>query len=214
MSTEKSLPQEYHYPAGTVLYREGDEGKEMYVLRSGRVELTKRLRSIEKRLGMMLPGDFFGELSIMCNMPRIATATVLEDANLLVIDSQVLEDMVVESPEITVRMFKKMAAKLAEAGVQIELLMHMDAESRLVHAVHRLTKGARVSEEGYRTCNINPRELALLTGLEEKVVKVNLERLVRADLIRKKKSGLAVAPNNRLDEYIEFLELKSRVQRR
>ena len=90
MSDGSKLPNEYHYPAGTVLFREGDEGKEMYVLRSGRVELTKKLRSMEKRLGIVLPGDFFGELSVICNIPRTATARVLEDASLMVIDPETL----------------------------------------------------------------------------------------------------------------------------
>ena len=59
-----------------MLFREGETGKEMFVLQSGKVAITKTVRDTEKILAMLGPGEFFGEMAIISNRPRNATATV------------------------------------------------------------------------------------------------------------------------------------------
>src|SRR5438105_12720146 len=81
------------FPAGTILFSEGDDGEEMYVIQSGRVQLTRMVRGREAHLATLPPGEFFGEMAIVNNQPRSATATVLEDAHLLVIDARTFEAM-------------------------------------------------------------------------------------------------------------------------
>ncbi len=75
------------FTAGTVLFREGDHGDKMYVVQSGRVRLTRRLRGEPQLLAVLPPGEFFGEMAIVNNRLRSATAEVIEDAQLLVLDS-------------------------------------------------------------------------------------------------------------------------------
>src|SRR5512144_2302711 len=87
-------------PAGLVLFREGDPGREMYVVHSGRVELTRRMGDRDAHLAFVPPGEFFGEMAILNNRPRSATATVVEDAWLLVIDARTFEAMIRAKAEI------------------------------------------------------------------------------------------------------------------
>src|SRR4029077_14447565 len=115
---------------GTVLFREGEPGKEMFVLQSGRVAISKKVRDVEKVLATLGPGEFFGEMSIISNKPRNASATVADDAKLLVIDPQTFESMIRGNSEIAVRLIKKLADRLSEADAQIENLMHADPTSR------------------------------------------------------------------------------------
>src|SRR5438874_2596705 len=103
------------FPAGTVLFREGEAGHEMYVVQVGRVSISKQVGDVQKVLSILGQGEFFGEMSILNNKPRSATATVAEDAKLLVIDSKTFEAMVRGNSEISVRMIKKLAHRLQEA---------------------------------------------------------------------------------------------------
>src|SRR5579863_3085450 len=88
MAAEDQLYQRFgkSFPKSTVLFREGDEGAEMFVIRGGRIAISKTAGTVEKVLVTLGPGEFFGEMSILNNKPRTATATVVEDAQLLVID--------------------------------------------------------------------------------------------------------------------------------
>src|SRR6185503_19357490 len=102
-----------------------------------------------KTLVVLGPGEFFGEMSILNNQVRSATATVEEDAKLLVIDPKTFEAMVRGNAEIAVRMIKKLAARLQEADEQIEILLLRDHNSRVVHFIaHLATKQGKPSSDG------------------------------------------------------------------
>src|SRR5262245_41320879 len=117
-------------PTGTVLFREGEPGKEVFVVHSGKVAISKRVREVDKVLATLGPGEFFGEMAIISNRPRNATAVVSEDARLLVIDPKTFEGMIRGNSEISVRMIKKLAERLSEADAQIENLLLSDPSSR------------------------------------------------------------------------------------
>jgi len=96
MSAEEALFQRFgkEFPMGTVLFREGDVGREMYVLQSGKISISKKVRDVEKVLAILGPGEFFGEMAIISNKPRNASATVEDDARVLVIDPRTFEAMI------------------------------------------------------------------------------------------------------------------------
>lgn len=74
---------------GDVLFRAGDPGDSLYLVRTGKVELWVKDHVGEKIvLAVAETGDFFGELSLLDNGPRAATAQALEDAELLILDRE------------------------------------------------------------------------------------------------------------------------------
>ncbi|MFT3773481.1 MAG: cyclic nucleotide-binding domain-containing protein [Minicystis sp.] len=70
--------------AGTVVFKEGDNGREMYVILDGEIEvLRKSKRGHEARVAILGPGDWFGEMSILDVLPRSATTRALAPTRLL-----------------------------------------------------------------------------------------------------------------------------------
>lgn len=114
----------------TVLFTEGDPGTEMYVIGSGRVELRKRIAGVEKTVALLGPGDMLGELALLNDKPRTATAVVLETIDALVIDGPALETMLTENPEFTMRMIRRLVGRLDAAGGLIQILLHPDPAAR------------------------------------------------------------------------------------
>jgi CRP-like cAMP-binding protein len=109
-----------HYKKGTVLFNEGDEGEEMYIIQSGKVAIKKKVPHGETTLAVLEKGDFFGEMAILERMPRSAGAEVLEDGDLIVIGGDLFGDMIKSNPEIAVRMLRKYSLRLRETTKQIE----------------------------------------------------------------------------------------------
>jgi CRP-like cAMP-binding protein len=109
-----------HFPKGTVLFAEGDEGEEMYIIRTGRVAIKKRVPHGEVTVAMLEKGDFFGEMALLERIPRTAAAEMAEEGDLIVIGSDVFGDMVKNNPEIAVRMLRKYSLRLRETTRQLE----------------------------------------------------------------------------------------------
>jgi CRP-like cAMP-binding protein len=122
MSTEKNPFAKFltHYKKGHVLFREGDEGDDMYVIQSGNVAIKKRVKDAEATLAILEKGDFFGEMAILDRAPRSATAEVTEDGDLIVISSETFGDMIKANPEIAIRMLRKQSIRLRETNKQLE----------------------------------------------------------------------------------------------
>src|SRR5215469_5721605 len=179
MGAEDSLFQRFgrEFPSGTVLFSEGEPGKEMFVLQAGKVAISKRVREVEKVLAVLGPGEFFGEMAIISNKPRNATAVVSEDAKLLVIDPKTFEGMIRGNAEIAVRMIKKLADRLSEADAQIENLLLGDPSSRVVHQMVQICQSrGRATPEGIEV-DFPPQELAREIGVGEPAIRLVLSRL-------------------------------------
>jgi CRP/FNR family cyclic AMP-dependent transcriptional regulator len=210
MGAEETLFQRFgkEFPKGTILFNEGEPGKDMFVLQSGKISISKKVRDVEKVLAVLGPGEFFGEMAIISNKPRNATATVTEDAKLLVIDPKTFEAMIRGNAEIAVRMIKKLAERLSEADAQIENLLLSDPASRVVHQVLQVcqTRG-RPMEEGIEV-DFPVRELPRLIGVGEPAIRHMLDRLERAGLIERSGDRLTVYDTARLHDFLQYLEMK------
>jgi CRP-like cAMP-binding protein len=210
MGAEETLFQKFgrEIPKGTVLFREGEPGKEMYVLQSGKVAISKKVRDVEKVLAVLGPGEFFGEMAIIANKPRNASATVAESAKLLVIDPKTFESMIRGNSEIAVRMIKKLAERLSEADGQIENLLLSDPSSRVVHQVLQAAQThGRPMEEGIEI-DFPVRDLPREIGLGEPAIRFMLDKLERGGLIERSGDRITVYDTARLHDYLQYLEMK------
>ena len=102
------------FKAGEYIFEEGDLGTEMYILQDGQVAILKQLRGEEKQLAMLSRGDFFGEMSVLEDLPRTAAARAQTDCRLLEINSTTFDQMLRKNPEIAVRMMRKLSRRLRE----------------------------------------------------------------------------------------------------
>ena len=79
---------------GAVLFREGDEARDMYVVITGEIEVLKRSKTgSDARVAMLGPGDWFGEMSILDVQPRSATVRALAPSRLLRITASDLDSL-------------------------------------------------------------------------------------------------------------------------
>ncbi|MEE9264494.1 MAG: cyclic nucleotide-binding domain-containing protein [Vicinamibacteria bacterium] len=112
-----------HHRKGDYIFREGDEGDEMYIIQTGRVSIQKVIAGKKTPISVLEKGDFFGEMSVLERLPRTADAEALEDADLITINSQTFGEMIRSNPEIAVRMLRKYSMRMREFSDQLELLM-------------------------------------------------------------------------------------------
>jgi hypothetical protein len=108
---------------GDLVFKEGDPGTEMYIVQSGQVEIFQETRRGTASLAVMEKGDFFGEMALLDGAPHAASARVLQDAELIEINSTLFDRMIRGNVEIAVRMLRKLSIRLREANKKYEGLL-------------------------------------------------------------------------------------------
>ena len=111
-----TLVDHFHLKEGTRLFETGDHGDELYIVRSGKVEIFIRNVAGEKIvLTVAEQGDLFGELSMLDNRPRTATAIALEDTELIVLNRSNLLAFFQKKPDAAIDMIAAMGAMIRKA---------------------------------------------------------------------------------------------------
>lgn len=102
------------FDSGEFIFREGDLGMEMYIIHEGKIEILKQIQAEQRQLAVLEKGDFFGEMAILEDLPRTASARALADVKLLLINGTTFDQMLRTNPEIAVRMMRKLSRRLRE----------------------------------------------------------------------------------------------------
>jgi hypothetical protein len=105
---------------GEIIFSEGDIGTEMYIVQSGTVELLKAIGGETRVLSTLEKGDFFGEMSVLEDVPRTASARAKTDVELVRINGTTFDAMLKSNTEIAVRMMRKLSRRLREVTAMLE----------------------------------------------------------------------------------------------
>ena len=101
-------------PAGKVLARQGETGREFFVIVEGSAEATRGRTPV----GVLGPGSFFGEMSLLERKPRTATVTTLEPTTVLVVNARDFDAVVKTMPSVDRKMLIALSGRLRDLEAQ------------------------------------------------------------------------------------------------
>jgi CRP/FNR family transcriptional regulator, cyclic AMP receptor protein len=104
------LSDDVEVPAGRVLCKEGDRGREFFVLVEGEVEVARKGR----RVAALGPGDFVGEISLLEQMPRTATVTAKTPLRFFVLTPKEFQQVLDENPSVERKILRALARRVLE----------------------------------------------------------------------------------------------------
>lgn len=121
-ATGKSPFERYvaQHPMGDIIFSEGEIGNDMFILQSGTVELIKTIAGETKVLATLEKGDFFGEMSVLEDLPRTATARAKTEVEVVHINGATFDTMLKSNTEIAIRMMRKLSRRLREVTAMLE----------------------------------------------------------------------------------------------
>ena len=102
------------YPAGDVVFKEGDTGDAWFIVYRGAVDVLKEGAAGEKKIAEIGPKGCFGEMSILNDLPRSATIRAAEDTMVLRVKRGVFGKLVEEEHLVAYKLLHEMAILLAE----------------------------------------------------------------------------------------------------
>jgi CRP/FNR family cyclic AMP-dependent transcriptional regulator len=181
-----------------IIFDEGDEGIDLYVIQSGQVEITRSSTTGQRTVARLRAGDFFGEMSVVLGEVRTARAVAIGNTELLELDGETLEAMCIERPEIAIRMIQRLAVRLIGAerrlaalgldelvGPLVRYLWEqggddLEAELRISTSLRELASGCELT--------LQETHEALHQLLDQKLI-----RLVGDELVAPDRSALSTA---------------------
>ena len=92
--------QREFFPKGTKIFREGEPGTYAYLIEKGKVEISAATKGARIEINTLGPGDLFGEMALIDNHSRSATATALEDTRVIPLEKSALESKISKSDPV------------------------------------------------------------------------------------------------------------------
>jgi CRP-like cAMP-binding protein len=155
------------YPKNTMIFAESMPGKELYIIQKGSVKISKLVGGTEVLLAILKVGDIFGEMSLIENKPRSASAVAYEDATLMAVNKVNFARMVSSQPQIIARLTQLLSERIWFIYKQLANTLQSDPLGKMYDALLIQLEKARVgirNGESY-TFDFGPKELINMVGL-------------------------------------------------
>lgn len=193
------------HPAGTVLFREGDRGQTMYVIRSGKVNIVKHISNDEITLAVLGPGEFFGEMALLEGLPRSAGATVVDDALLIELGQDAFATLVRKHSEIAIRLMRRLSSRLREADRQIQALMSRSGAARAL----TLLQNAAEKKTRLLPQDVAPEALMRRVGLQRAEARRVLRTFEKSGLLVAQPGGRwSLGPPELVADFLGYVEMQ------
>ena len=171
------------YPKDTMIFAEGQVGQEMYILQKGQVKISKIVGDKEVLLAILKPGDIFGEMSLIENKPRSASADAYEDAVLLAVNRANFQRMVTTQPQIITRLTTLLAERIWNLYRQLFNATMENPVGRLFDALMLQLEKNRIPLRAGSpyTFPFGPKELLNMVGLSSAEGNLFVKELFKAN---------------------------------
>ena len=110
------------FQAGEMIFSEFEPGDTFYLIQSGRVRLVKLVGNFEKTLDILQPSEMFGEMAILENSPRSATAIALDKVTVLEFNRQNFEVLMLGNPQIAFKLLKMFCKRIYDSKRRFMIL--------------------------------------------------------------------------------------------
>ena len=205
------------YPADKLVFCENEPGYELYVIRSGGVKITKMVDGQEMMLAMLQPGDIFGEMALLDNKPRTATATTAGNVGLLAINKVNFEKMVKAQPQLATKLITLLSERIWTAYRQLANLMIGDMVGRLYDTLLTMVEKNHVpiTSKSKYTFEFGGTDLLKMVGLDPRkdehylVSIFNKNRWLRLD-----ESRIVCSNLSELEKQVTFYRKKSAMEKK
>jgi CRP/FNR family transcriptional regulator len=193
------------FPAGQVIFREGDASDTCYVVRNGHARAVRE--NVDGRtitLAHFGPGDIFGELAMFDDERRSATVETLDEVEAVAILGADMRRLLREHPDIAVKLVIGLGRRLREANERLARQSFQTVQSRVAGVLGQLVRQAQSEGAGERDVlvTITQADIAQLAGSSRESASRFLAVLERAGIVTQGRGRVTVHEPAALDRYV------------
>lgn len=211
---ERDMGYEKTLGAGETLFREGDDGDQMYLIKSGKIRIVKEMsKGEEKTLAVLEAGAIFGEMAVLDKRPRSASAIAETDTELIIVNRDVFLRKINENPFI-----KYVISTLTERLRKTDdMLKYISVHNEQMRFIHYLSDKGRKNDKGTGEyidtgIDIQGKEITNMIGLSSNKIKEFLNRLTKYNIVELQDT-IIIKSMEKLNKYQDFIALQEEFER-
>lgn len=185
----------YHYKQYTYIFFEGEEREAVFFIRSGVIKAYKVDEDgNEQVISLLKAGEMFPHVGFFDDSPYPATTEVIQDAEVLSIRIQDFDHLLMENPQIAIKVMKIMGQKLLQLQQRLQELISGDVQRRVINALLRLAVDyGKERENGvYIDVPITNQDFANMVGTSRESINRTLNQLKKDHLLDFNRKGMII----------------------
>jgi CRP/FNR family transcriptional regulator len=186
---------ERQYPAGSVVFLEGEPGDNFYLIRSGMMRIAKTIEDTRIILGVLRPGNVFGETVVASGKSRSCSAIAHEDCTVMSINFKQLEAMATSNAPLAYHLISSLAARVWYSFREMELFNTEKNRDRIIGFLNLQLQVRHVdtnSDNPFRF-DFSGAELLNMTGNDNDKGKEILGKALGSHILNEKDGRLEVS---------------------
>lgn len=160
------------FKKGEIIFLAEEHVEQLFIINNGKVKISRISHSgREQILRILGPGEFLGELALFGNSPLSTNAEALDPTEICVIHGRDLKNLVLQFPNIAVKILEEFSKRLEKTESLIEQLGLHDIEQRIAGFLLELSKDAKNKDGPIDiTLSISKKDLASLIGTTQETL--------------------------------------------
>lgn len=196
-----------HFDADQIIFHHGDPGGLLYIIIKGNVKISYLTPDGQEALLAILgSGDFFGELALLDDSPRSATAEAIEPTETLTLHREDFIRYISDNPDFALHVLRILAQHIRRLNSQISDVFFLDLPARLARVLLDLAENhGRETEAGHLIeLSLTQTDLAEMTGATRVSVNKALGRFRRAKWVAVKGRKFTITDRDALLNLIQI----------
>ncbi len=190
-----------------IIFHHGDPGGLLYIITKGKVKITYSTpEGLEALLAILGVGDFFGELALLDDSPRSATAEAIGPTETLTLHRDEFIHFIRDNPDFSLHVLHTLASHIRRLNSQLSDIFFLDLPARLARTLlHLAEQHGRETEAGILVdLSLTQTDLAEMTGATRVSINKALGRFRRAKWVQVKGRKFTILNREELQNLIQI----------
>ena len=168
------------FTSGEIIFSEFEPGNKFYLIQSGRVKIIKNAGEFERTLDILQPPEMFGEMAILEDSPRTATAIAVDDVRVLEFNAQNFDILLRGNPQIALKLLKTFSKRIYDSKRRFLILTIPDPNVKIADVFLMLdeTQSDIIKDDERREFMVQIDDIAHWAGMSTAQTKDIINRFV------------------------------------
>ena len=183
------LSVRHSYPKNTMLFMEGDESSQLFIIESGKVKVFVTSEDGKQViLNFMGPGEYFGELALIDGKPRSASVMTVADTSVVTVSRKKFQQFLAENPTYALEMMEQLVFRIRDLTDSVKDMALLDVYGRVSQLLVRLadTDGRITSPK------LTHQEIANMVGASREMVSRIMKELAIGEYIEQLPDAITI----------------------